>query len=86
MPESKWKWQPIDQAELTLLTPCYQNKDWPWIIISSKEDVGKYYKALNCPRYLEDAKATELWFTVALAWVKIQDGQRVVFVDDPMQV
>jgi hypothetical protein len=85
-PESKWKWQPIDHTELTPLTPCYQNKDWPWIIIGGKEDVGKYCKALNCPRYLEDAATTDLWFTVALARVEMQDGQRVVLVDEPMQV
>jgi hypothetical protein len=85
-PKSKWKWQPIDHTELTPLTPCYQNKDWLWIIIGGKEDVCKYCKALNCPRYLKNAATTDLWFTVALARVEMQDGQRVVLVDEPMQV
>jgi hypothetical protein len=85
-PESKWKWKEIKHTELTPLTPCYQNKDWPWIIISGNQDVGRYCKALNCPRYLEDAKATELWFTVALAKIELQDGQQVVLIDEPRQV
>jgi hypothetical protein len=85
-PESKWKWQEITHTELTPLTPCHQNKDWPWIIISGNQDVGRYCKALNCPRYLEDAETTELWFTVALARIELQDGRQVVHIDEPRQV
>jgi hypothetical protein len=85
-PQSNWKWQEIDHTLLTPLTACYQNKDWPWIIISGDQHVGSYCKAINCPRLTEKAETTELWFTVALARFEMQDGRRVVIIDEPMQV
>jgi hypothetical protein len=41
-PQLNWKWQGIDHTLLMPLTACYQNKDWPWIIISGDQRVGSY--------------------------------------------
>jgi hypothetical protein len=84
-PESQWQWQEVKHTELTPITACYQNKDYPWIIISGKQDVGKYCKAISCPRLPEDATTTDLWFIVALARVEMRDGKRVTVLDEPME-
>jgi hypothetical protein len=83
--ESNWKWKEIKHTELTPLTPCQQNKDYPWIIINGKQDVGRYCKALSCPKLADDAETTDVWFMVALARVEVRDGVRVTVVDEPMQ-
>jgi hypothetical protein len=85
-PQSNWKWKEIAHTSLTPLTACYQNKDWLWVIISGTQDVGRYCKALNCPRLLENAESTDLWFTVALARLEMQNGWHVIIIDDLMQV
>jgi hypothetical protein len=83
--ESNWSWKEIIHTELTPLTACQQNKDYLWIIIRGKQDVGRYCKALSCLKLAADAKTTDVWLTVALAWIEMQDEQRVTIVDVPMQ-
>jgi hypothetical protein len=84
-PEALWKWEEVKHTDLTPLTACHQNKDYPWIIISGGKDVGRYCKAVNCPTLAEDAETTDLWFTVALARIEMQDGERVTSVEEPRQ-
>jgi hypothetical protein len=83
--ESNWRWKEIRHTELTPLTACQQNKDYPWIIIGGKQDVGRYCKALSCPKLAEDAETTDVWFTVALAQIEMQGDQRATVIEDPMQ-
>jgi hypothetical protein len=80
-PESKWKWKDIKHTNLTPLTTCHGNKDYPWIIISGKQEVGRYCKAISCPMLLEDAETSDIWFTVALAQVELQGGKPVTVLD-----
>jgi hypothetical protein len=84
--ESEWTWKAIEHTELTPVTACQQNKDYPWMIIGGKQDVGRYCKALSCPKLAEDAETTDVWFTVALARIEMQGGQRTTVIDDPMLV
>jgi hypothetical protein len=84
--ESEWTWKAIEHTELTPVIACQQNKDYPWIIIGGKHDVGRYCKALSCPKLAEDAETTDMWFTVALAQIETQGGQRTTVIDDPMEV
>jgi hypothetical protein len=84
-PEANWKWEEVKYTELTPLTACHQNKDYPWIIISGGQDVGRYCKAISCPKLAGDAKTTDLRFLVALARVEVRNGERMTIVDDPMQ-
>ena len=84
-PEASWKWEEVKYTALTPLTACHQNKDYPWIIISGGQDVGRYCKAISCPKIAEDAKTTDLRFLVALARVEVRNGERVTIMDDPMQ-
>jgi hypothetical protein len=74
-PEANWKWEEVTYTELTPLLACHQNKDYPWIIISGRQDVGRYCKALSCPKLAEDAQTTDLQFLVALARVEVQNGE-----------
>jgi hypothetical protein len=83
--ESHWKWKAIEHTELAPLTASHQNKDYPWIIISGKQDIGKYCKALSCPKLAEDADTTDLWFLVALARIEMWNGERMTVVEEPMQ-
>jgi hypothetical protein len=83
--EALWKWEEVKHTDLTPLTACHQNKDYPWIIISGGKGVGRYCKAVNCPSLAEDAETTDLWFTVALARIEMRDGERVTIVDEPRQ-
>jgi hypothetical protein len=84
--ESEWTWKAIEHTELTPVTACQQNKDYPWIIIGGKHDVGRYCKALSCPKLAEDAETTDVWFSVALARIEMQGSQRTTVMDDPMLV
>ena len=83
--ECHWKWKAIKHTELSPLTASHQNKDYPWIIINGKKDVGRYCKALSCPKLAEDADTTDVWFLVALARIEMQDGERVTVVDEPVR-
>jgi hypothetical protein len=83
--ESNWRWKEITHTQLTPLTACQQNKDYPWIIIGGKQDVGRYCKALSCPKLAVDAETTDVWFTVALAQIEMQGEQRVTVVEEPRQ-
>jgi hypothetical protein len=85
-PEANWKWEEVTYTELMPLPACHQNKDYPWIIISSRQDVGRYCKALSCPKLAEDAETTDLWFLVALAQVEVRNGERLTIVDDLMEM
>jgi hypothetical protein len=84
-PEANWKWDEVKDTELTPLMACHQNKDYLWIIISSRQDVGRYCKAISCPKLAEDAKTTDLRFLVALAWVEVRNGEQTTIMDNPMQ-
>jgi hypothetical protein len=84
-PESKWKWKEIKHTELTPLTACHGNKDYPWIIVSGKQDVGRYCKAISCPMLPEDAETSDVWFTVALAQVEMRSAKPVTVLDLPRE-
>jgi hypothetical protein len=51
------------------------------MIIGGKQDIGRYCKALSCPKLGEDAETTDLWFTIALVWIEMQNDQRLTVIE-----